>query len=297
MKTSIIQPAQSQKKLFSEFIERLVEKFKPLQIYCFGKIIETNYREGSFIINDKTENYQYFLLMVTENPTIIEREVQDFSNKVYKAGKITIVVHGKNEIAGAIKANSRFFITVHNTARLIYSKDDCLKSPFSVEFIPTFTALKAQKKYDYHMELAQGFFESAKECHHHQVFQLSVYMLHQSVEQCCYALIRVYLSYRSNIHNLYRQLHLCNIFSFAPSKLFLSTQEDKRLFAILMESYSAARYKDNFRVEQSDAQQLLVLVSSFLGLTKALCAPELKKLTRIAEQYKQIKKESEAIYA
>lgn len=294
MKKQIIPSIQSQEELFSLYIKKVVEKFQPLHIYCFGKIVETTHREGSFKKTTSKENYQYFLLMVTENSTLIEREVQDFSNQLYQAGTITILVHGKNAVAGAIKANSRFFITVHNTAKLLYSKDNRLQSMPSVEFIPTFTGLKAQKKYDYHIELAQGFLESAKECLHHQVFHLGVFMLHQCVEQCCHALIRVTLSYRSNIHNLYRQLRLCNTFSFAPSELFLSSEEDKRLFAIMMESYSAARYKDNFKVEQADAEQLLSRVSSFLPLSKGICEPKLKQLARIAEQYKQIKKESEA---
>ena len=293
MKKQIILPIQSQEKLFSLFIEKLVEKFNPLHIYCFGKIVETSNEEGSFTTTTSKENYQYFLLMVTESATIIEHEVQDFTNKVYQSGAITVLAHSKNAISGAIKANSRFFITIHNTAKIVYSKDDQLQPTSSVEFIPTFTVLKAQKKYDYHMELAQGFLKSAKECFDHQVFHLSVFMLHQSVEQCCHSLIRVVLGYRSNIHNLNRQLRLCNCFSYEPSQLFLSTAEDRRLFDIMIESYSAARYKDDFKVEKADAEKLLNHVSNFLALTEKICKHKIQMLSAIAEQYKQLKPEME----
>lgn len=288
---------QSQEEHFSAFIKQLAEKFKPLQIYCFGKHIESTNKKGSFIGTVDEESYQYFLLMVTERVTRIEHEVQDFANNNYLFGTVNILAHGKETIAEAIKANSRFFITIANTAQLIYSDDGMMQAVATIDFIPTQAALKARKHYHHRIQLATGFFESAKECQNKQRFHLTFFMLHQAVEQCCNALIRVHLAYRSDIHNLYRQLSLCNSFSPAPSKLFLSASEDKRLFDIMVKSYSAARYKDDFNVEQDDAEQLLIRVSVFLDLAEVMCLQKIESLTKEAELYKQVKTESEACHA
>lgn len=295
MKTQSPLSGQSQKEHFSKFIKDLVEKFKPLHIYCFGKTVELTNKEGCFITDAVQENYQYFLLMVTDSVTRIEHEVQDYANNHYPFGAVTILAHGKETIAEAIKANNRFFISIYNTARLIYSQDGMVQPESIAHFIPTQAAVKAKKHYLHRMLLACGFLESAKECQRKELYQLSVFMLHQAVEQCCIGLIRVHLAYRSDIHNLYRQLRLCNSFSPAPSRLFFcGREEDKRLFEIMVKSYSAARYKDDFEVKQSDAEQLYLQVSLFLDLADLMCGEKIEALSKEVESYKQLVEESEA---
>ena len=236
--------------------------------------------------------------MVTESVTRIEHEVQDFANNKYPFGKITILAHGQETIAAAIKANNRFFITVYNEGKILYSRDGMVQPFQAISLIPTQGAVKAQKHYNHRFPLATGFLASAKECLTKQHYNLSAFMAHQVIEQCCIALIRVNLAYRSDIHNLYRQLRLCDSFSPAPSRLFLSgSEEDKRLFDIMVKSYSAARYKDDFKVEQADAEQIFTRVSTFLKLTDIICGDKIKSLAKVAESYIQLKKESEVDYA
>ena len=98
METQFSQSGQFQKEKFSAFIKELVQKFKPEQIYSFGKNIDFKVNNGCFIENHSTDKYHYFLLMVTESVTRIEHEVQDF-------------------------ANNRFFITVYNDDQILYSRD------------------------------------------------------------------------------------------------------------------------------------------------------------------------------
>lgn len=298
METQFSQSGQFQKENFSAFIKELIQKFKPEQIYSFGKYIHFTVNKGCFIENHSTENYHYFLLMVTESVTRIEHEVQDFANNHYPFGKITILAHGKETIADAIKANNRFFITIYKEGQIFYSRDGMVQHTHIINFIPTQGAVKAQKHYNHRFPLAAGFLASAKECLTNQHYNLSAFMAHQVIEQCCIALIRVHLAYQSEMHNLYRQLRLCESFSPAPSRLFLSgSEEDKRLFDIMVKSYSAARYKDDFKVEQADAEQIFIRVSTFLKLTEMMCDDKIKSLAIAAESYTQLRKESEVDYA
>jgi len=298
METQFSQSGQFQKENFSAFIKELVQKFKPEQIYSFGKNINFKVNNGCFVENHSTENYNYFLLMVTESVTRIEHEVQDYANNKYPLGKITILAHGQETIAAAIKANNRFFITIYNEGKILYGRDGMVQPFQTTSLIPTQGAVKAQKHYNHRFPLATGFLASAKECLTNQHYNLSAFMAHQVVEQCCIALIRVHLAYRSEMHNLYRQLRLCECFSSAPSRLFLSgSDEDKRLFDIMVKSYSVARYKDDFKVKQADAEQIFTRVSTFLKLTEMMCGEKIKSLAQVAESYTQLKKESEVDYA
>ncbi len=295
MGSQLTASGQSQNGNLSAFIKKLVQKFEPKQIYLFGKIMDFNTRDGCFINDSREETYHHFLLMVTESSTRIEHQVQDFSNHSYHPGKVTILVHGKDTIQEAIRANSRFFMTILNSGQLIYNEDGMLQPEGVPDYIPTQAAVKAQKHYNHRLPLANGFFASAKECLANQHYHLSAFMAHQVVEQCCIALIRVHLAYRCDIHNIYRQLSVCDSFSAAPSKLLLSgRKDDKRLMEIMVKSYSAARYRDDFNVGQTDAEQLVVRAFKFIKLTEVLCRQKIEKLASEAAEYKQVKKESEA---
>jgi hypothetical protein len=65
----------------------------------------------------------------------------------------------------------------------------------------------------------------------------------------------------------------------------------------MVRSYSAARYKDDFKVAQTDAEQIFTCVSTFLKLTEIMCVDKIKSLAQVAESYTQLKKESEVDYA
>lgn len=272
---------QSRKEPFITLINHLVQKFNPIQIHCFGENLSVIHNTGCFRQQYSTENYHYFLLMVTEADTRIEHQVQDFANNHFHNGKITILVHGRETICKALKANSKFFLTIFNHGQLIYAKDDLPQSVAFQTYIPIHAALEAQRHFDQRFLMATGFLASAKDCLLKENYSLCAFMAHQVIEQCCIALIRVHLAYRADIHNLYRLLSLCEVFSSAPSKLFLSGRNgDKRLLDIIVKSYLAARYKDDFQVSKTDAEQIFLTVSVFVKLTERMCVEEIASQTK-----------------
>ncbi|SDL79021.1 HEPN domain-containing protein [Pedobacter sp. ok626] len=282
MELQVLSPAEDHAIYFRAFINQLVQKFKPLQIFSFSKNNYTQFDQGCFKETAATFHCNYCLLLVTENNTRIDYEVQDFTNGNYKQGAITILCHGKEVIEEAIKANNRFFITVCSSTTLIYSHDGMTSFDFSSRFIPTESAVKARKHFDHRLILADGFLTGAHECIITEQHNVCVFMLHQVVEQTCIALIRVHLAYRAEIHNLQRLLRLCCSFSNAPIKMFLSgSPDDERLFDVLLKSYSAARYKDTFKVSEDDSWCLYNKVSEFVKLAKAMCE---EKIVQLANQ-------------
>lgn len=294
MEMHTLTPADDHSVYFKSFIKSLVVKFNPIRIYCFASSTLLESTQSCFLTDKSVQKHDYHLLVVTDSITRIEHQVQEHATVHYKQGKITILCHGKSKIEEATNANSRFFVTVCTNAKLIYSNECFADFDFLDQFDPSESAIKAQKYYDHGLSLATGFLASVKECLANQQYNLSVFMAHQVTEQCTIALIRVYLAYRSDIHNIYRQLDLCNSFSTAPSALFLTGKpEDEKLFKIMLKSYNAVRYKDDFTVKQADAEQLFVRVSTFVTLTQIMCTDKIKDLARRVEAYTKTTTESE----
>ncbi|QNK63931.1 hypothetical protein H7F33_05400 [Pedobacter sp. PAMC26386] len=130
-------PADEHSIYFKTFVKSLIQKFQPQQLFCFAKKIVSEETSGCFIDHGYDHNYHRCLLIVTESNTRIDREVQEFANFHYKQGKITILCHGKESIAEAIRANNKFFITIYNTGHLLYSSDGMTQSDLMVRYIPT----------------------------------------------------------------------------------------------------------------------------------------------------------------
>ncbi|MGY3054150.1 HEPN domain-containing protein [Pedobacter sp. UYEF25] len=264
-----------------DLIELLIEKFKPMKIYCFGKIAESVSTTGCFHPDHSQNTCHYFLLMVMESPTRNEHEAQDFCNTKFTSGKITILSHGMETIDNCVAKNNRFFISVLNQAQQLYSANGIVNLSPKFPFDPSQTLEKAKKHYSHRITLAIGFLEGAEACFKNKHFAVSLFMIHQVIEQCTIALVRVNLAYRSDIHHLGRQLDLCSCFSPLPSEVFRNTKEDIRLFNILLKSYSHARYHDSFNVEQDDADKLLSRAYAFLELTKVLCEAKIAEFEAV----------------
>lgn len=271
---------------FKELILLLAKKFNPLQIICFNRRFSSAEINGCFIDESLVQSGYYALLMVTESTMRIDSEVQDYANAHYKQGTVTILCHNRVAIEEAIKANSRFFIGVYTKGELLYSQNGLPEFDFDTSFMPVEAAEGAKKHFNHRLPLAEGFLNGAAQCLLKDQHKVCVFMLHQAMEQCCIALIRVHIAYRLEMHNLHRLLRLSLCFSEQPYKLFVTGKtSDERLFDLLIKSYSQARYKDSFSVDKQDAELLYDRVSAFLILAKGMCESKITELQQQAELY------------
>jgi HEPN domain-containing protein len=285
MKPSPLSPEANHAVHFREFIQQFAQKFEPLQIFSFSKIICTQNSQGCFIDTPNNLRCDYCLLVITEAGTRIDYGMQDFANNYYCNGSITIICHTKQSVMEAVQQNNRFFISVLTFGKLHYSSDGLVGDNPIPLFIPTKGAVMAKQHYEQIMPLADGFLMCASECLENAQFRLCVFMLHQAVEQASICLIRVQMAYRSDFHNLYRLLRLCQCFSGKPLNHFLSTPEDERLFSVMAKSYSDSRYKDDFTVARQDAEHLYQKVASFLLLSRTMCNEKITMLDQEAADY------------
>ncbi len=70
---------------FREVIQRLAQKFDPLQIFSFSQNSYTHNSQGCFKDNQGYSKCDYCLLVVTETATRIDYKMQDFANNLLSA--------------------------------------------------------------------------------------------------------------------------------------------------------------------------------------------------------------------
>jgi uncharacterized protein len=277
-----ITPQQLQE--LQHVVSLLIDRYQPDKLICFGSLLNCSDVTSCFMQSQHIQKSHYFLLMVTKENLRIEHDVQDFVSTHYSEATVTIISHGKHIIEEAIAKLSRFFITVYRDGVLLYSADG-LPAELQQISLPEInlvqTQQKARKHYNYRWNMASGFLEAAEACWEPGYCNTMVFLLHQAVEQTCICLVRVFLAYRADIHNLDRLLKLCLCFYPELANYFpKNTEEEKRLFNLLNSSYSHARYKDDFDASRDDATILLKQVDEFMILADVLCQNRIAEYER-----------------
>ncbi len=191
-----------------EIITSLVAKYEVEYIFCFGCSDEHYKSIGCFTYCFIARKTHYFLLMLTTQVTRIEHEVHDHVNSLSKDFTISIIVHGLQTATDAVSQGSRFFCSACRDGMQLYSASGLRLILDYPNLNPAITFAKAQKHYFHRFGMACGFMESASTSYDNGFYSNCMFELHQCMEQACIAIIRVYMAYRSDMHNLARLLNL-----------------------------------------------------------------------------------------
>ncbi len=256
---------------FMVFLEKLIAQFKPLQVYQYAQLEQHWQTESVFCTTQQQEEEIYYLLIITEGSTRIENGIQDFANQHYAEGKVVVHAHGAPALKQNIAQSNYYFATVLNQGQLLYSANGVL----CLEEVPTPRQEKrlaqAQLHWKHRGKMAQGFLAAAERALEEDHETVCLFLLHQVIEQACIGLIWVFMGYKSDMHNLRRLLYVCACFSKKPMQHFIGTSENEIMLGIIMRSYSEARYRESFSLENRSAYNFLELVERFMELAEELC--------------------------
>ena len=247
-------------------VRLLTGRYQTARITCFAWIWSHRTREGCFTDHSDELFCHYFVVMETKE-VYPEPAIQDYVNHHCSSFKVFIIAHHTGKIREALQSGHRFYTEVRNSGVVLYTSD----SEPAESRLPEMPPPDADQYFGTHMELARSFHQAATLHLEHGRTRSGLFLLHQTVEQACIALIRVYLGYRADFHNLGRLLDLCSCFSSDPGNIFpRNNGEERRLFQILCRCYTEARYREDFHVETEDCRTILKKVTCFLQMTEEL---------------------------
>jgi HEPN domain-containing protein len=284
MENHSVNLTSTQHRELDKIINSLIQNYDPQYLICFGSIEQAYLMTNCFAGANEKRSVRYYLLMITGAKACIEHRVQEFLNNSFAELPVCVLVHDIDAVKLAIRKGSRFFNHVVQHGAQLYSKNGLRLNIDGQSFAANAatTYFKAHGQYGKRFPLAKGFLETAAHSLRQGYYTNGVFLLHQAVEQACNVLILIYLAYRTDVHNIGRLLDLCLLFSDELSEAIpRRTADDKRLFAMLRNSYGEARYKDDFQANEADAAALLARVTELVDVAERLATA---KLTEYAEK-------------
>lgn len=274
---------------FNAFLEKLVAQFKPLQIYLYAELKKQELCNSIFCNVQAQEQDIYYLLIITEGSTRIENGIQGFAYQHYPESRVMIHAHGKETLKCNISQSNFYFTSVLNSGLLLYSADGKLNLEEVPEPKPERRLAQAQVHWKHRGKMAQGFLAAADRVLEEGHESVTLFLLHQVIEQACIGLIWVFMGYKSDMHNLRRLLYVCGCFSKKPMQHFMGTPENDALLSIIMKSYSEARYRESFSLADKSIYRFVELVESFMELAESMCNEKFDALeNQLAEKVEKV---------
>jgi len=134
----------------------------------------------------------------------------------------------------------------------------------------------AEEYFEDKFHYGTGFLKNACFSYEQELYKMAAFLLHQSCENFYRAILLTYTLYADKEHSLEElsQQAKSNVLEIA--QVFpRDTQEEKRLFQLLQESYIQARYNRSFVVTREDIDALLPRVQQLANLTERHCRQRL----------------------
>jgi HEPN domain-containing protein len=198
----------------------------------------------------------YLLIITDEKDKAFEHDlVHQIETLCKPLISVCAIVHKSDAFIRGINEGSRFFQNVLTKCKIAYQSADLVlpeSQPLDGENI------KKQNNAIWKRWGRQGkeFLDTALNCYDEGNYNLSLFLMHQSVESTLSAIIRISLGYRLAIHNLERMLRITLMFTDELKNVFEGDANGARLFELLQNAYSAARYKDDFNPDKEMVKAL-----------------------------------------
>jgi HEPN domain-containing protein len=281
MPTTIGFLPRSQQELLAELIQKIVGAVHPEKIICYG--IRSSYYQdwGCFLDNERVrENARLrfdLLIIASSAKGQTEQDISQIAEQQCKPlADVCCITHKIHTINDGLAKGNPFFCALYHKGMFVYeSGQTALLNPGSKER----GALERHIIEGYWSRwygLALNFFKSAVDSLGYERPDLTAFMLHQSVEHTCSALIRVFTGYRPNTHNLTRLMMMVESFTNELTKVFPRvTREEEEIYGILQRGYLDARYKDVYNVPLATLNLLIERVQQLQVIAATLYAERL----------------------
>ena len=288
MKTSLTHlPADKQEELRS-ITDTIVELIQPAMIILFGSYsrgnwVEDRYRDEKGTLHEYRSDYD--ILVVTEHhqdmPSGLAKQIR---RRVKKAENFQttphIIFHDIQFLNKELGDGHYFFTDIVKEGTMLHDTGKyTLATPR--ELSPKDRAYKAKLYYDQWFKTANDFYQMAEFGMKEKNYNVAIFVLHQAAERYYVSVLLVFTDYKPKTHDLNELNREAGYVDPRFKMIFPNqTDEEKRLFTLLVKAYIDSRYKLGYTVAVEDLQWLADRVQKLKELTEKICLERIVGLGR-----------------
>ena len=271
---------QSELLLVTEIIKKAA---KIKMIILFGSYARNDWVEDKY----DEEHYRYQsdmdVLVIVEAKgdgaqAKLERDIEIMIDEELNIKTpVSVIVHDIDFVNRRLSKAQYFFTDIKKEGVVLYSSGHCeLKE--TKELLPFERKRLAQDDFEYYFDKANGFREGVDFYLGKGRLNEAAFLLHQATERLYAGILLVFTRYKPNTHDLAILRKLANSLDNVLLHVFpLDTSENRRLFKLLRKAYVDARYKPNYKIEESELNILIQNVDELLTIGKKICQEKINR--------------------
>lgn len=255
-------------------VSKIVSIVEPDKIICYGVRTWTKSNWSSHAsTSEVTMGSEYDLLIIPdpEKKQRRESDIIDIANHQSNLHtRLIVIVRNPDILYDTFLKGGTFFSSLCEQGIMLHDSSGIpLIPPTTYDHNAYLQHIQAQWNHYYNLSIT--FLDGATRYMASGNIRLAIFMMHQSTEHICTALLSVYMGYRTITHNLDRLLSLTKNISEAPASVFpRTTRQERQLFETLSRSYLEARYDDRFNEPLEKAETLRYRVKKLQEITLRL---------------------------
>ncbi|OGV48815.1 MAG: hypothetical protein A2X49_07380 [Lentisphaerae bacterium GWF2_52_8] len=268
----------------------ILEKVPDTQmIILFGSHARGDWVEERYMRDEEGMGYEYVsdfdVLVVTgKRSTAENRSIwDDVENKYLRsfnryATPPSLITHNISYLNDKIDKGWYFFTDIKKEGILLYDSGNHklarIRKLNREEYLE-----RAKEDFTVWFGNAKDFYMQYENAYRKRKYRNAAFQLHQATEHAYHAILLTFTGYKPKCHNLKKLGKWASAHEFELKKVFLQkTEEERRLFELLVEAYIGARYKRSYSITKSELEYLGKCVKKLHSLTKKICKTKLSNL-------------------
>ena len=295
MKTSLDHLPERHQRQIREIADRIVKKVRTCEmVILFGSFARGDYVEYDqrFEFGVRTHFLSDYDIMVLVSPDSNEAAVSDtlmsvenfFDRNAHLRGRTVGILYEKIDDMNTCLRDGRYFYKdIRDEGVLLY---DTGNYKLNWRNKPLRKRLRGvvQEYYDERFQRAKSFFRNYNFNYGEGDYVMASFMLHQTVENLYHTITLVYTLDKKKLHDLNKLRSLTSCHHPDLATVFPDeTEEDKRLFKLLVRAYVEARYNAKFEVTKEDLDVLEPYVKNFMDLVEKICTEKIAEIAARTE--------------
>ena len=253
-------------------------------IILFGSFGRGNWVEDEYVEDGVTYSYKsdYDLLLIFENIKEINpvKTKNHLDRLIRNSGevetRVRMILHDMPYINHKLTIGSYFFVDIVKEGVMLYDSGN-YKLAKSKKLSPEERKKYAQEDFEEWFESADDFYEGYVFYFEKTKYKNAAFMLHQATERFYHTILLVYTRYKPKLHDieeLGRQA--CDLDSRFCTVFPRNTDEEDRLFDLLLRAYIESRYSKKYKITKEELEYLAEKVKKLQSLTEKICKEKME---------------------
>ena len=213
----------------------------------------------------------YLLVLVGENEKMPEHGiVNKLEDNCRSLANVYVIVHKLESAVNGLNSKGKFWNLALSRGINIYTAADIIL-PETQEITSEQDLAIRNASWNKYGVMSTEFFKGAERYLLDGNPRLALFLLHQATERALIGVLQTVFGYRQSVHNLFKLIKLTLLFTDDLANIFrIQTEDGSKLFAMINDGYSKARYDENFVVEAGMVKVALQKVRSLLDMAKLI---------------------------